>query len=116
MADHSRRTPFSNWRAEAQAEQQMLTPRDVHPYLSARKLARLLQNADVPSVPASSTVHKILGCHGRLAEAAKAGQRPLGRFEHEAPNLLRQMDFKGEVLNEQRCSHPLTILGDQTCA
>ncbi len=36
------------------------------------------------------------------------------RFEHEAPNHLWQMDFKGHFEYEKGRCHPLTILDDHS--
>jgi len=114
LADQSRRPAASPRQTSTEVEQQVLALRDAHPYWGARKLARLLQNAGLPSVPAPSTVHEILRRHGRLGEGAAGGQRPFQRFEHDAPNALWQMDFKGYVLNEHGRCHPLTVLDDHS--
>lgn len=114
LADQSRRPTSNPRRTEAQIEQQVLAVRDAHPYWGARKLARVLQDDGMQSVPVPSTVHEILRRHGRLADGAAAGQRPFQRFEHEVPNALWQMDFKGYVLNEHGRCHPLTVLDDHS--
>jgi transposase InsO family protein len=63
-------------------------------------------------VPHPSTVTHILHRHGLIqARAAGAGAR-YQRFEHERPNALWQMDFKGDfALDRGRC-HPLTVIDD----
>lgn len=65
-------------------------------------------------VPAPSTIREILRRHGRLQEGAPAGPRPFQRFEHDEPNALLQMDFKGYVVNERGRCHPLTVLDDHS--
>jgi len=59
---------------------------------------------------ACSTVHQILRRHGRIDQDARAAHKPFVRFEHEHPNDLWQMDFKGHVLTERgRCHPQLTV-------
>ena len=67
------------------------------------------------SIPAASTIHAILRHHGRIDPAQAVKHQPWQRFEHEAPNQLWQMDFKGHFTlgNGQRC-HPLTVLDDHS--
>lgn len=56
---------------------------------------------------------EVLRRHGLLGE--RGGQpRAFTRFEHEHPNDLWQMDFKGHVpCGDGRC-HPLTVLDDHS--
>jgi transposase InsO family protein len=114
LADQSRRPESSPLRTGSEIEQRILALRDAHPYWGARKLARLLQNAGAPGVPAASTVHEILRRHGRLGDGEAAGRPPFLRFEHAAPNDLWQMDFKGYVRNARGLCHPLTVLDDHS--
>ncbi len=82
------------------------------PCLGGRKLARRLRDLGHTDVPAPSTVTAILRRHG-LLDGPRAGElRAFTRFEHERPNQLWQMDFKGHVpCGVHRC-HPLTVLDD----
>ncbi len=52
---------------------------------------------------------------GSLVAAEAARHRAFTRFEHEAPNELWQMDFKGHfaLAAGGRC-HPLTVLDDHS--
>ncbi|MGT1907289.1 DDE-type integrase/transposase/recombinase, partial [Enterobacter chengduensis] len=64
-------------------------------------------------MPAFSTVHNLMARHGLLPGTAP-GIPATGRFEHDAPNRLWQMDFKGHFpFGGGRC-HPLTLLDDHS--
>jgi transposase InsO family protein len=65
------------------------------------------------AVPAVSSVHRVLVRHGRIAPHAPG--RAHCRFEHERPNALWQMDFKGRVrLANGTWLHPLTVIDDHS--
>jgi transposase InsO family protein len=71
---------------------------------------------DLPDLPACSTIHAILARHGCVDPAQERKHRPWQRFEHDRPNALWQLDFKGHVplhRDGQRC-HPLTVLDDHS--
>jgi transposase InsO family protein len=56
----------------------------------------------------------VLKRHGLISPAASQAATAWCRFEHEAPNALWQMDFKGHFpLGQGRC-HPLTLLDDHS--
>jgi transposase InsO family protein len=114
LQDKSRRPHTSPARSSGELEARVLGLRDEHPAWGARKLHAVLEREGL-QVPAVSTVHAILKRHARigLPGAARPAQ-PLQRFEHEAPNALWQMDFKGHFAlggEAGRC-HPLTTLDD----
>jgi transposase InsO family protein len=111
--DRSRRPLSSPCRTAAALESKVLAVRDKHPAWGARKIAHVLQR-DEQLVLAASTVNGILKRHGRISDQASAAATPWHRFEHEMPNPLWQMDFKGHFpAGEQRC-HPLTVLDDHS--
>ena len=115
LADRSRRPRNSPKLTEAPIEAGILTMRDRHPAWGARKIAHCLER-DGLKVPALSTVHQILSRNGRVLPRDQAPSIPHPhRFEKEAPNLLWQMDFKGNVAmtNGARC-HPLTMVDDHS--
>jgi transposase InsO family protein len=114
LADQSRRPASSPRRTSSELEQQVLGLRDEYPYWGARKLACLLNGTGQQRLPAPSTVHQILLRHGRIGADASNGHKPFVRFEHEQPNDLWQMDFKGHVPNERGRCHPLTVLDDHS--
>ena len=121
FSDRSGRPLTQPNRTPAALEGMVLAVRDAHPAWGARKIAWCLARDGVRP-PAVSTVHAILRRHGRI-KAGPSPQRPLGRFEKAAPNLLWQMDFKGRTRIAQgeaggeaggTWCHPLTVLDDHS--
>lgn len=80
-----------------------------------RKLRYQLQKLGWPRVPAKSTIELVLKRNGRVSEERSRKSRPHKRFEHEQPNDLWQMDFKGHfpLHSGERC-HPLLVLDDHS--
>ena len=114
LADRSRQPKASPLRTAAAMEAALLALRDRHPAWGARKLRKRLQDTGMEGVPCPSTITAILRRHGRLDPAESAKHKAWHRFEHDAPNDLWQMDFKGHVaMREGRC-HPLTVLDDHS--
>ena len=111
--DHSRRPLSSPRRTEAAVEGRVLAVRDKHPAWGARKIARVLQR-DQQIDLAVSTVNSVLRRHGRISQQASQAATAWQRFEHEAPNSLWQMDFKGHFATGQQRCHPLTVLDDHS--
>ena len=65
-------------------------------------------------MPAPSTITHILRRHGLMPERTAGHGGTWKRFEHEAPNDLWQMDFKGTLaVGTGRCD-PLTVLDDHS--
>jgi transposase InsO family protein len=111
--DRSRRPLSSPRRTEAALESKVLAVRDRHPAWGARKIAHVLQRDEQLQL-APSTVNCVLQRHGRISEQASEAATPWQRFEHEEPNSLWQIDFKGHFpTGTQRC-HPLTVLDDHS--
>ena len=114
--DRSRRPLRSPNRTEEGIEQKVLAIRDAHPVWNARKIRRLLKPKleEGERLPAASTVGQILRRHGRICEEASAAAHVWCRFEHDAPNELSQIDFKGHfATGEGRC-YPLTMIDDHS--
>ena len=65
-------------------------------------------------LPAASTITDIVHRHGRIDPDESAKRVPFIRFEHERPNALLQMDFKGHFALVQGRCHPLTLLDDHS--
>ena len=114
LHDSSRRPRSSPERSDAATEAAVLQVRERHPAWGARKIRAVLMARGV-KVPAPSTVHAILVRHGKIDPAQKTKHQAWQRFEHDRPNALWQMDFKGHVPMHRggRC-HPLTILDDHS--
>ena len=107
--DRSRRPLTCPGRTGAEMEAEVLQVRAAHPAWGGRKIRHVLAAAGLQGVPSASTVTAILARHDRISAQAARAATPYGRFEHEAPNRLWQMDFKGHfALSAGRC-HPLTV-------
>ncbi len=114
LAERSRRPHCSPARTGGEVESAVLAVRASHPCWGGRKIRARLLALGFPEPPAASTITEILRRHGQLGDGANEGQKAFQRFEHDAPNRLWQMDFKGHfATNEGRC-HPLTILDDHS--
>lgn len=114
LADRSRRPGRSPSRTPPELEQAVVGLRDKHRAWGGRKIRARLLAIGHTGVPAASTVSGILKRHGRLEEAESAKHKAWQRFEHEAPNRLWQMDFKGHFPMRQGRCHPLTVLDDHS--
>lgn len=111
MTERSRRPSCSPLRSDPQTEAAVLAVRAQHPAWGGRKIAAVLR-AERGASPAASTVTAILKRHG-VALNAGAGKTVYTRFEHDRPNALWQMDFKGHVgLASGGRLHPLTVIDD----
>ena len=113
LADLSRRPRRSPRRSGAAIEEKVLAVRDEYGW-GARKIKACLERGGEAAL-AKSTVHSILRRHERVTHAPEETVGAYRRFEHERPNGLWQMDFKGHFLlgNRERC-HPLTVLDDHS--
>lgn len=112
--EHSRRPQCSPGRTAESVEAALLAVRDQFPDWGARKLKRYLLDRGHVHLPAVSTITAILHRHARITAAASLAAQPWQRFEHEQPNALWQMDFKGHVPMHQGRCHPLTVLDDHS--
>lgn len=89
--------------------------RAAHGAWGARKISWVL-NSEQDVQVAPSTVNSILRRHGCISESASQAAKPWQRFEHDAPNDLWQIDFKGHFALSQsqtRC-HALTAIDDHS--
>jgi len=113
LEERSRRPLHSPMRTSAVVEAEVLGVRDENPAWGGRKIAASLRRQG-QSPPSPSTVTEILRRHGEPLVGSQ-GQRSWKRFEHPAPNLLWQMDFKGHVpLQTAGRLHPLTVVDDHS--
>lgn len=113
LLDRSRRPHSSPARSAAQLEQAVLALRGEHPAWGGRKIARRLSELGQASV-APSTVTHILQRHGLISPEATRAAQPWQRFEHDAPNQLWQIDFKGHFPTLAGPCHALTLLDDHS--
>lgn len=114
FADRSRRPYTTPTKTSAELEYEALTVRTQHPAWGGRKINRILKDRGHKDVPAPSTVTHILHRHG-LIEPRQAGEGAIyHRFEHETPNQLWQIDFKGHFATHSGRCGPLTVLDDHS--
>lgn len=116
LEDRSRRPHTSPKRSDDKLEAAVLALHEKYPCWGARKLKALLSE-DVGQ-PHPNTISAILRRHGRqLVPHVDKTDPARKRFEHDAPNSLWQMDFKGHFpltdAQAGRC-HPLTVLDDHS--
>ena len=78
-------------------EQAVVDLRREHPTKGAHVLAQMLKNRGYEGVPSKSTITAVLRRHGLIDPAESTKRQPYKRFEHDEPNQMWQMDFKGHV-------------------
>jgi transposase InsO family protein len=104
------RRPLSNPKlTQADLEAEVVKLRRDQPAWGGRKISNLLDKRIAPS-----TVTNVLHRHGLILPSENLLQASGKRFEHEAPNDLWQMDFKGHFAIQQGRCHPLTLLDDHS--
>lgn len=113
LQDLSRRPHTSPARSIESVEQLVLAVRREHPAWGGRKIARRLTDLSQPAV-APSTVTHILHRHGLISPHASQAATPWQRFEHDRPNSLWQIDFKGRFATLAGPCHALTLLDDHS--
>lgn len=114
LSDRSRRPKASPKRTASATEEAVASLRAKHPAWGGRKIARRLADLGHADVPAASTVTGILRRRGLIDPAESEKRVAFIRFEHERPNALLQMDFKGHFPLEQGRCHPLTLVDDHS--
>lgn len=110
----SRRPKTSPLKTPERIEQIIVDVRRLHPSWSGEKIARYLKNKGYEKLPTEKTMNRIIKRHGFISIEESEKHTPWHRFEHENPNDLWQMDFKGHFeIQHGRC-HPLTVLDDHS--
>lgn len=113
LVERSRQPRLSPLRSAPEVEAAALSVRAANPAWGGRKIARVLSREGI-GTPSPSTVTGILRRNGIELGLQGGGAKPFIRFEHEAPNDLWQMDFKGHVALHAGRLHPLTVLDDHS--
>jgi transposase InsO family protein len=112
LKEKSRRPHASPFKTPILIETAILEVRRLHPAWGARKIYAYLTQQGIKELPNPSTITRILHRHGKIVDEESQKRKAFIRFEHELPNQLWQMDFKGHfAMATGRCS-PLTILDD----
>jgi len=110
----SRRPNSSPARTPPEIEKAVTELRGKHPSWGGRKIARRLTELGTADVPPPSTITAILHRHGLITPQASLAAQHWQRFEHEQPNALWQIDFKGDFQTNQGRCYPLTLLDDHS--
>ncbi len=108
LQEKSRKPATSPKLTPATLETEVLALRKEHPAWGGRTISNLLKKQIAPS-----TVTNVLRRHGLIQPVPKE-QEAKHRFEHDAPNDLWQMDFKGHFATQEGRCHPLTLLDDHS--
>lgn len=112
LHERSRRPLHSPQRTQAAMEDRVVALRQRHRVWGGRKIARRLRDLGWSDVPHPNTITHILHRHG-LIEVRRSGEGArYQRFEHDRPNALWQMDFKGDFALDQGRCYPLTVIDD----
>lgn len=114
LEDRSRRPDHSPYRTSPPLEQAVVELRRKHPVWGGRKIRACLISAGYTNVPAHSTITDILHRHALIDPFSSEAATPWRRFEHERPNDLWQIDFKGHFETQTARCHPLTLLDDHS--
>lgn len=112
LQDRSRKPQTSPHKTPAEMEEKVVAIRIKHPAWGGRKICHVLKRSET-RVPAPSTITHILRRNGLLEERTTNKIAP-NRFEHESPNDLWQMDFKGCFQTDSGRCDPLTIIDDHS--
>lgn len=111
--DRSKRPLSSPLKTNKEMECSIITLRQKYPDWGGRKIKQLLETQGQKNIPAVSTITEIFRRNGLLESTSTPAKKRI-RFEHEYPNSLWQMDFKGHfAMTHKRC-HPLTVLDDHS--
>lgn len=114
LTDLSRRPRSSPCQTPEPMVEAALKMRDQHPAWGGRKVKARLEALGHQNVPSPSTLTAIFHRENRMQHDENKQAKPYIRFEHEAPNDLWQMDFKGDFPIQQARCYPLTILDDHS--
>lgn len=106
-------TPKNKIPQEIEAE--IVKKRKKEPGVGAMKLKRMLENEGRQDVPSHSTINAVFKRNGLITPEASEAATATKRFEHEEPNQMWQVDFKGHYAlgNGQRC-YPLSLVDDHS--
>ena len=112
LQDKSRRPISSPMRASSELEKLVVELRHQHPCWGGRKIRQRLEDLGYADLPLAGTVTHILRRHGLITPQASQKHTPWQRFEHDEPNSLWQIDFKGYFETLKGVCYPLTLLDD----
>lgn len=112
--DRSKRPSRSPKKTSDTIENLILSTRLEFSEWGGRKLKRYLENEGHTHLPAPSTITEILRRNDLLNTSCARKSERFIRFEHDNPNDLWQMDFKGPMRVRDNSCSALTILDDHS--
>lgn len=114
LQEKSRRPKKSPNKTDKAIEELIVTTRQLNPAWAGEKIKHYLLHKGYTDLPTEKTIDRILKRYGLITAEESEKHTAWKRFEHENPNDLWQMDFKGHfATTTQRC-HPLTLLDDHS--
>ena len=114
LKELSRRPKKSPNKTQKRIEKLIIETRKLHWSWSGSKIKYYLNKRGYTVLPTDKTINRILKRTGMITAEESEKHTPWKRFEHENPNDLWQMDFKGYFeTSEERC-YPLTLLDDHS--
>jgi transposase InsO family protein len=115
LKETSRRPKKSPTKINPNIESLIVLIRHLHPSWAGEKIKTFLNKYGNTDLPSEKTIDRILKRYGLITIAESEKHKPWVRFEHENPNDLWQIDFKGHFAtrDQNRC-YPLTLLDDHS--
>lgn len=95
-------------------EDLVIKTRQSHPAWGGEKIRYYLHSKGHDNLPNEKTIDRIIKRYGLITAEASEKHKAWIRFEHEKPNDLWQMDFKGHFKTQNGRCHPLTVLDDHS--
>ncbi|HJV34677.1 IS481 family transposase [Geomonas sp.] len=114
LENHSRKPHNSPNKTDELIEEAIINLRRQHPAWGGRKLKARLEAIGFEGVPAPSTITAVLHRHGLIDPSQSSKHTAYTRFEHDRPNALWQIDYKGPIPTHRGQCHPLTALDDHS--
>ncbi len=115
LQDQSRKPSYSPSKTCENLEKIIIDVRKEHPAWGGRKIkAYLIEQKGLQVLISSCTISAILKRAGLIDPAESKKHIAWKRFEHDTPNALWQMDFKGFFKVGDLPCYPLTILDDHS--
>jgi transposase InsO family protein len=120
LLDQSRRPKHSKNKTPEEIEEYVAEIRR-NDHWGSKKIYKIISNEKSSGkypfnqIPSKNTITSILRRKGLISEENSEKAKHWIRYEHENPNDLWQMDFKGYfIMEDKNQCHPLTILDDHS--
>lgn len=114
LLEKSRRPHNSPNKTPNKMELLCVSIRKLYPRWGGDKIRRHLLDKGCRAVPTEKTIDRILKRYGLITQEESQKHTAWKRFEHDSPNDLWQMDFKGDIQIGGKACYPLTILDDHS--